>query len=221
MWRINNLFLIYSIMDISLTQFWTSVATIISTIMDISLMQFWTSVATIISTIIALYSIIQAKNLSALNFRLRQFEMRPEIRVIEAEILQKPRLEKALELSGLDRLYYKISLKNTGNSEAIIEQVEMKNESGNIENILSTPTQLAPGQEYVIPIYTIRTIKKQNDMVVDRIKTLKIFYKDIFKNKIVCEASIGAVLSEPTPYLGIRTNIIHNFSYPKGFIPKA
>ena len=184
-------------------------------------MQFWTSIATIISVIIALYSIIQARNLSTFNFRLRQFEMRPEIRVIEAEVLQRPKLEKAPKLSGLDRLYYKISLKNTGNSEAIIEQVEMKNESGNIENILSVPTQLAPGQEYVIPIYIIRTIKKQNDTVVDQIKMLKIFYKDIFKNKIICEASIEAVLSEPTPYLGIRANIIHIFSYPKGFISKA
>ena len=189
--------------------------------MDISSMQFWTSIATIISTIIALYLIIQARNLSIFNFRLRQFEMRPEIRVIEAEILQKSKLERAPELSGLDKLYYRINLKNTGNSEAIIEWVKVKNESDNTENILSVPMRLASGQEYIIPIYTIRTIKKQNDVVVDRIRMLKIFYKDIFKNEIICEARIGATLFEPTPYLGIRTNIIHTFSYPKSFIPKA
>lgn len=197
--------------------------------MDISSMQFWTSIAAIISTIIALfgiiialYSIIQAKNLSAFNFRLRQFEIRPEIRVIEVGMFEKPNLERAPGFLGLDRFYYKISLKNTGNSEATISQVEMRNIGGNTEKLLSihSPAQLAPGQEYVIPVYKIKTIKKEND-IIDNIEVLKIFYKDIFKNKIICEARIGAVLSEPTPYLGIRTNIIHTFSYPEGFIPKA
>lgn len=188
---------------------------------NISSVQFLTSIATIISVVIALYSIIQARNFLLFNFRLKKFEMRPEIRVTEAEILQKPKLEHAPQMSGVDKFYYKINLRNTGNSEAIIEIVEMTTESGYTENILSVPEQLAPGQEYVIPIYTIRMIKRQNDTVFDQIRMLKISYKDIFKNKIVCEAKVGAVLSEPTPYLGIRTNIIHTFLYPKDFIPKA
>ncbi len=192
--------------------------------MDIPSEQFWVSAATIASALIALYSIIQARNLSLFNFRLKQFEIRPEIRVIEADILQKPNLEDAVGderiVSGVNRYYYKINLKNTGNSEAVVEKVKMILEDGFLDTILTIPTPLAPGQEYIIPIYNVRIIKKHDSDVFARVSMLKIFYKDIFKNKIICEAKVGLVLAEPTPYLGVRTNIIHTFFYPEGFIPR-